>query len=186
MEISGSNDFFMNDFLVPGEQIVSEKNKKIFAELKGLFGKVPNIFAAFASSENGLETYFSYLSQKNSLTDREREAVNLVVSQVNQCPYCLSFHSAIAGRLGFSNEQILDIRANDIQFDRKLKALTALAHNIALAKGQIVGDVLEDFYEAGYDQGHLVDVVLAVGNITTLNLLYAITNVPIDWPKVAV
>ena len=26
MEISGSNDFFMNDFLVPGEQIVSEKN----------------------------------------------------------------------------------------------------------------------------------------------------------------
>ena len=37
MEISGSNDFFMNDFLVPGEQIVSEKNKKIFAELKGLF-----------------------------------------------------------------------------------------------------------------------------------------------------
>lgn len=176
----------MNDFLVPDEQNVSERNKRIFEELKGMFGKVPNIFAAFASSENGLEAYFNYLTQKNSLTDREREAVNLIVSQVNQCPYCLSFHSAMASRLGFSNEQILDIRANDIQFDQKLKAVAALAHNIALTKGKVVGDILEDFYEAGYDQGHLVDVVLAIGNITTLNLLYAITNVPIDWPKITV
>lgn len=176
----------MNDFLVPNEQNVSERNKRIFEELKELFGRVPNIFAAFTSSGNGLEAYFNYITQKSSLTDREREAVNLIVSQVNQCPYCLSFHSAIAARLGFSNEQILDIRANDIQFDQKLKAVAALAHNIALTKGKIVGDVLEDFYEAGYDQGHLVDVVLAIGNITTLNLLYAITNVPIDWPKITV
>ena len=176
----------MNDFLMPNEQNVSEKNKRIFEELKGMFGKVPNIFVAFASSENGLENYFNYLTQKNSLSYREREVVNLIVSQVNQCPYCLSFHSAVAERIGFSNDQILDIRANDIQFDKKLKAIAALAHNIALTKGKIVGDILLDFYEAGYDQGHLVDVVLAVGNITTLNLLYAITNVPIDWPKVTV
>jgi uncharacterized peroxidase-related enzyme len=176
----------MNEFLVPDEQNVSEKNKRIFEELKGQFGKVPNIFAAFASSENGLESYFSYLSQKNSLTSVEREVVNLVVSQVNECPYCLSFHTAIASRLGLSNEQILNIRANDIQFDRKLKAIAALAHNIALNKGKVVGDILLEFYEAGYDQGHLVDVVLAVGSITTLNLLYAITDVPIDWPKVIV
>jgi uncharacterized peroxidase-related enzyme len=176
----------MNEFLVPDEQNVSEKNKRIFEELKGQFGKVPNIFAAFASSENGLESYFSYLTQKNSLTSVEREVVNLVVSQVNECPYCLSFHTAIASRLGLSNEQILNIRANDIQFDRKLKAIAALAHNIALNKGKVVGDILLEFYEAGYDQGHLVDVVLAVGSITTLNLLYAITDVPIDWPKVIV
>lgn len=176
----------MNEFVVPGEQNISDKHKRIFGELKGLFGTVPNIFAAFASSENGLENYFNYLTQKSSLSDREREAVNLVVSQVNECPYCLSFHSAIAGRLGFTNEEIMNIRANDIDFDRKLKALTALAQNIAITRGKIVGSILEDFYEAGYDQGHLVDVVLAVGNIWTLNLLYAITNVPIDWPKVYV
>jgi uncharacterized peroxidase-related enzyme len=176
----------MSDFLMPNEQEVSEKNKRIFEELKGMFGKVPNIFVAFASSENGLENYFNYLTQKNSLTDREREVVNLVVSQVNRCPYCLSFHSAVAERIGFSSEQILDIRANDIQFDKKLKAIAALAHNIALTKGHIAGAILLDFYEAGYDQGHLVDVVLAVGNITTLNLLYAITNVPIDFSRVTV
>jgi len=176
----------MNDFLMPNGQNVSESNKIIFEELKSMFGKVPNIFLAFTSSENGLENYFNYLSQKNSLTYREREVVNLIVSQVNQCQYCLSFHSSVATGIGFSNEQILDIRANDIQFDRKLKAIAALAHNIALTKGHIAGAILLDFYEAGYDQGHLVDVVLAVGNITTLNLLYAITNVPIDWPQVIV
>jgi uncharacterized peroxidase-related enzyme len=176
----------MNDLSVQNEQNVSEKNKRIFEGLKGMFGRVPNIFTAFASSENGLEAYFNYLTQKNSLTDVEREVVNLIVSQVNQCPYCLSFHTAIAAGLGLTDQQILDIRANDIGFDRKLKAIAALAHNIAQTKGRIVGDILLEFYELGYDQGHLVDVVLAVGNITTLNLLYAITNVPIDWPKVIV
>lgn len=176
----------MNEFIVSTEQSISDKNKRIFGELRGLFGIVPNIFAAFASSENGLENYFNYLTQKSSLSDRERETVNLIVSQVNQCPYCLSFHTVIASRIGFTNDEILDIRANNIRFDRKLKAVAALAHNITLTKGKIVGDILENFYEAGYDQGHLVDVVLAVGNIWTLNLLYAITNVPIDWPKVNV
>ncbi|MBO9202387.1 MULTISPECIES: carboxymuconolactone decarboxylase family protein [Niastella] len=176
----------MSEFVVPTEQNISDKQKRFFGELKGLYGIVPNIFAAFASSENGLENYFNYLTQKSSLTDRERETVNLIVSQVNQCQYCLSFHSTIASRLGFTNEEILNIRANDIQFDRKLKAVAALAQNIAMTRGKIVGSILEDFYEAGYDQGHLVDVVLAVGNIWTLNLLYAITNVPIDWPKVYV
>ena len=176
----------MNDFLMPNEDNVSEKNKRIFEELKGMFGKVPNIFVAFGSSENGLENYFNYLTQRNSLSYREREVVNLIVSQVNQCAYCLSFHSVVAERIGFSDEQILDIRANDVQFDKKLKAIAALAYNIALTKGHISGDILLNFYEAGYDQGHLVDVVLAVGNTTTLNLLYAITNVPIDWPQVAV
>ncbi|WP_346319230.1 carboxymuconolactone decarboxylase family protein [Chitinophaga sp. YIM B06452] len=174
----------MSDFLLPDGQDVSEKNQGIFEELKGMFGKVPNIFVAFASSENGLENYFSYLTQKNSLTYREREVVSLVVSQVNRCPYCLSFHSAVAERIGFSSKQVLDIRSNDIQFDGRLSAVAALAHSMALTKGHIAGDILLDFYEAGYHQGHLVDVVLAVGNITTLNLLYAITNVPIDFPSV--
>jgi uncharacterized peroxidase-related enzyme len=176
----------MIDFLVPNEQNVSEKNQRIFEELTDMFGKVPNILVAFTSSENGLENYFNYLTQNNSLSYREREVVNLVVSQVNQCPYCLSFHSAVAERIGFSNEEILDVRANNIRFDKNLKAIAALAHNIALTKGHITGAILLDFYEAGYDQGHLVDVVLAVGNITTLNLLYAITNVPIDFPHVTV
>ncbi|WPU96917.1 carboxymuconolactone decarboxylase family protein [Mucilaginibacter sabulilitoris] len=176
----------MSNFLMPNEQEVSDKNKKIFEEFKRMFGKVPNIFLAFTSSENGLESYFNYFTQKNSLSYREREVINLVVSQVNECPYCLSLHSVIAERLGFTKEQILDIRANNILFDNKLKAIAALAQRLVVAKGNIAGPYLLDFYQQGYDQGHLVDVVLAVGNISTLNLLYAISNVPIDFPHVTV
>lgn len=176
----------MNNLFMLNEPDVTEKREKIFEALKSMFGKVPNIFLAFASSENGLENYFNYLTQENSLTYREREVVNLVVSQVNECPYCISLHSKVAEGIGFTKEQILDIRANNIQFDNRLKAIAALAQKIAVTKGHIAGPVLLDFYEEGYDQGHLVDVVLAVANISTLNLLYAITNVPIDFPHVTV
>ena len=177
----------MDAFIMPEPHHASEKNQKILEELRSMFGKIPNIFLAFASSENGLAHYFNYLTQKNSLNQGEREVISLVVSQVNKCPYCLSFHSAVAERIGFSPEQISDIRANNIHFDKKLKALAALAHDIAINKGHVSpGNIIMDFYESGYDQGHLVDLVLAVGNITTLNLLYAITNVPIDWPEIVV
>ncbi|SEJ79624.1 uncharacterized peroxidase-related enzyme [Dyadobacter sp. SG02] len=172
----------MTGFTLPTKNDVSAENQEIFSKLHKVYGMVPNIFAAFASSENGLANYFNFVNQKNSLTEKEKEVVNLVVSQVNECPYCISFHSEIARRIGFTSDEILSIRSMDMQFDRRLRAVGRLAQNIVMTKGRIIGDILEDFYEAGYNQGHVVDVVLAVGNIITLNLLYAITDIPIDWP----
>jgi AhpD family alkylhydroperoxidase len=176
----------MENFKLPSINGLSPVNLEISSELNKMFGVVPSIFLVFASSENGLENYFSSLRKKNSLTEQENEVVSLVVSQINRCPYCLSFHTAMAKRLGFTNEQILDIRSTDILFDKKLQALASLTKNVVLNKGQLITDVLEEFLERGYDQGNLVDVVMAVGNITTMNLLYAVANIPIDWPAVTV
>jgi uncharacterized peroxidase-related enzyme len=174
----------MIQFILPEANDLSSETQGIFKELQTQYGSVPNIFSAFASSENGLSAYFNFIRRKNSLTPRENEVVNIVVSQVNQCQYCLSFHTALAKRLNFSDDEINVLRSADISSDHRLDALAKLTKEIVERKGSITGVTIEQFYEAGFDQGHLVDVVLAVGNVTTMNLLYAITEVPIDWPVV--
>lgn len=172
----------MNKFTVPTREQVSPANQAIFDNLTKLVGHVPNLYAVYAHSENALGNYLAFSNGKTSLKAKEKEVVNLVVSQVNECLYCLSAHSVFAKMNGFSDEQILDIRRADITFDAKLDALAKLTKSITENKGHADPQLVENFYAAGYNQGNLVDVVLIVGDKTITNYLHALTEVPVDWP----
>jgi AhpD family alkylhydroperoxidase len=71
---------------------------------------VPNLYATFAHSEHALGNYLTLQNGKSSLTAKEREVINLVVSQVNECAYCLAAHTVLGGMVGFTPEQIIAIR----------------------------------------------------------------------------
>ena len=98
----------MNTFNVPTREEVSEKNKAIFDNLEQKIGFVPNLYATYAHSETALENYLNFQSGKISLKTKEKEVINLAVSEVNQCIYCLSVHTAIAKMNGFTDEEILE------------------------------------------------------------------------------
>lgn len=176
----------MKSFPVPTRADVTANNQQIFDNLNKMVGFVPNLYAAFAQSEHALGNYLALQSGKTSLRGKELEVVNLVVSQVNQCVYCLSAHSALAKRQGFTEEQILAIRKAAIDFDPKLDALARLAKSITENRGHADPELLEQFYAAGYNEGSLVDLVMVVGDKTITNYLYALTEVPVDWPAVPV
>ncbi|EDM44410.1 Alkylhydroperoxidase AhpD core [unidentified eubacterium SCB49] len=74
---------------------VSPKNQAIFDDLKGKLGFVPNLYGAYAHSETALENYLTFSGSKTSLSAKEREVINLAVSEVNQCFYCLSAHTVL-------------------------------------------------------------------------------------------
>ena len=82
----------MTTFTVPTKEEVSENNQAIFDNLNKALGFVPNLFATIAYSKNGLERFLAYQNAKTSLSNKEKEAVNLIVSQVNGCIYCQSAH----------------------------------------------------------------------------------------------
>jgi alkylhydroperoxidase family enzyme len=83
---------------------------------------------------------------------------------------------------GFTDEQILEIRRASITFDNKFDALVKLAKSIAENKGHADEKLLEHFYAAGYNEGSLLDLVIAVGDKTITNYVYALTSIPIDFP----
>lgn len=167
---------------VPTRDQVTPANQAIFDQLNGKLGMVPNLYATLALSENALGSYLAFQNAKSSINGKAREAVNLVVSQVNECAYCLAAHTVIGGMVGFSSEQILELRSGRATFDPKLDALARLVRNITLTRGHADQTLVDAFLAAGWTQENLVDVIVAIGDKVVTNYLHATTQVPVDFP----
>lgn len=172
----------MSTFNVPTREDVSENNQAIFDNLNKALGFVPNLYATYANSDTALENYLNFANANTSLSAKEKEAVNLAVSQVNECIYCLSAHTAIGKMNGFTDEQILELRAGHSSVNSKLDALAKLAKNVTENRGRTDETVLENFFNAGYTKGNLIDTISLVGDKTISNYIHSTTQVPVDFP----
>ncbi len=173
----------MKPFDVPTRDDVSEQNQQIFDDLKSKVGFIPNIYATYAYSEHAPARYLAFANGKTSLNNKEKEVINLAVSQVNGCTYCQAAHTAIGKMNGFSEEQTIELRQGRAPFNEKLDALAKLAKSITENRGKISDVVLANFFDAGYTKENLVDVVLNIGDKTTTNFLHNLTDIPVDFPE---
>ena len=172
----------MNTFPVPTHATVSPANQALFDNLKKGLGMVPNLYATFAHSETALPTYLAFQNAKSSLMGKAREVVNLVTSQVNNCEYCLAAHTTLGGMVGFTSEQIIEIRHGHASFDPKFDALARLTKGVVENRGHIDPALLEGFFAAGWTKENLVDAIVIMGDKTVSNYLHGVTKVPVDFP----
>ena len=169
-------------FEVPPRDKVSLVHQASYDNLVKALGFVPNLYAQFAHSDNALSIYLAAQNAKSSLTNREKEAVNLIVSQVNDCAYCIAAHTIGARKNGFLDYQILELRNGVASFDDRIDALVRLAKDIAGNKGKVDPEIVNNFLVAGYTRGNLIDVIMLVGIRSIANYVFALTAPPIDFP----
>jgi uncharacterized peroxidase-related enzyme len=172
----------MPHFAVPARADVSPENQAIFDNLNGMLKFVPNLYATFAYSQTALGTYLALQNAKSSLNAKQREIVNLVVSQVNECEYCLAAHTAVGKMVGFTDAQILEIRCGRATFDTKLDALARFVREVAEKRAHVPAASTEAFLEHGWTEGNLVDVMMAIGDKIISNYLHSVTKIPVDFP----
>ncbi|MFZ6010777.1 MAG: carboxymuconolactone decarboxylase family protein [Bacteroidota bacterium] len=155
----------------------------IFDALKSKVGMVPNLYATIANSPNTLPAYLAFDEAlgKGVFNAKERQAIFLVVSQVNGCHYCQSAHTALGKMNGFTEEETIQLRQATIG-DKRLNALTALAAEIIREHGKPSQGALDAFYAAGYGNDALVELVAHIGYKTVANYLHNIADFPIDFP----
>lgn len=173
----------MNTVKVPTRDQVSPESQAIFDQLQKALGKVPNLYATIGYSSQALKGMLGFEDQLNKgvFTVTEREAINLVVSQVNNCDYCLAAHTLIAGMKGISKQETLDFRRGSVA-DPKLNAVIQLAKSVAENRGKATQDKVEDFLAAGFDNTALIELVGMVVLRSFTNYVYALTEVPVDFP----
>ncbi len=169
------------EFNVPAKEEVSATNQEIFESLNKALGFVPNLYATIAYSDNGLKRYLDFQNAKTSLSNKEKEAVNLIVSQVNGCVYCQSAHTVLGEMNGFNKKQLLDIRKGKSE-NAKLNALVKLTKDLTKNRGNASSDNVEDFFAHGYTKENLVDLILQISDKTAMNYLHNLTKVPVDFP----
>ncbi len=172
----------MSRFKIPTREQVSEANQQIFDKLKEGLGFVPNLYAYYAKNENALSDYLNFQNRKSTLSKREKEIVNLVVSEYNGCYYCQSAHTVIAGLNGFSSDEILKVRQGLAPFDAKLNALAKFTLDTVGTKGKVSAQDRDAFLEAGYTEADLIDVAMIIGEKTISNYIHNLVDFEIDFP----
>ena len=172
----------MQTINVPTREEVNTTNQAIFDNLKKGLGMVPNLYATFAHSDTALATYMAFQNAKSSVSGKAREVVNLVVSQVNECQYCLAAHTMLGKMNGFTDEQVLEIRHGQASFDAKFDALARLTKGIVQSRGHVDQALVEAFFDAGWTKENLVDAIVVIGDKTVSNYLHSTTKIPVDFP----
>jgi uncharacterized peroxidase-related enzyme len=174
----------MSNLKVVTREQAAPQIQGIFDALKSKVGMVPNLYAFIANSAITLPAYLAFDEAlgKGVFNAKERQAIFLAVSQVNDCHYCQSAHTAIAKMNGFSEEETIKLRTATIE-DNRLNAITSLASEITRTHGKPSEKTLDDFFAAGFGTDALVELVAHIGYKTVANYLHNIAHFPIDFPE---
>lgn len=152
----------------------TELSDEFLKQTKGsrIKGALADVYRQLAQSEPATLAYFQMEKalQQGPLTDQEVEAVKLVVSEVNQCEFCLSVHLVKSKSLGLTAEQIHALRAGDSCDDERLDAVAIFTRQVLNSAGKVTDDQYRAMQLAGFTDQALVDILLAVSTISFTNL----------------
>lgn len=172
----------MNLFKIPSKLELSDSNQEIYNKVNDQLGFVPNIYTYMAKHPNALADYLAFIGRKSTLSNKEKEAVSLAVSQINGCQYCQSAHTALGKMNGFTEEETIKLRAGNAPFDSKLDALTKLVVSITKNRGKADKEDVENFFKAGYTENQFIDITFVIADKIITNFLAITTSMEIDFP----
>ena len=157
----------------------------LLTEVERQLGRVPNLYAALAASPAALA---GYLAMRDKLSHgvlrlRLREQFALLVAQENGCTYCVSAHSARAGKLGLSQDELAATRLAEAP-DPHTRAVLRTARAIMRARGDLDDAELTEARAAGVTDAELGEIVAHVALNTLSNYFNHVARPVLDFPEV--
>lgn len=162
-----------------------EDSRKELQALAAQFGKVLNIHGAMAHSPAVLQSYVALqqvIGDYGTFDARTREAIALVVGNVDECTYCQSAHTMGAKAAGLSEDQTIAIRRGDIDFDDKLAVLLELARQTTANKGSVKDDAWTAALDAGWSDAQLTELSVHVALNLFTNYFNHLVETDLDIP----
>ncbi len=136
-------------------------------------GFIPNMYANMVNAPAVLSTYlhgYGLFRSESGFSPAEQEIVFLAVSKVNGCKYCTAAHSMIADKMsGVPADVLKAIRGGEPIPDARLAALCALAVEMVESQGRPQAATVKAFLDAGFEEKHLLYIVLAISVKTLSN-----------------
>lgn len=175
----------MKTITVPNRSSVEPDAQLLFDSLKKRLGKVPNLYATIGYSANVLAGFLDFEAAipEQSFSPKEKEGIALLVSEINNCKYCLAAHTLLAKLKGYTEEEVLELRRG-VSSDLKFTKVLELTRSIVLNKGNVDDSELDGFFSAGYQEKDLVELIALITVRIFTNYVYAATLIPIDFPPV--
>ena len=159
------------------------------APLQGVLkqlGVVPNLFRMIANSPAALKGYLELYGalSKGVLPASIREAIALVVAELNQCDYCLSAHAFLASNLVNIEDTEITANRKGLSRDKQTQAILQFVISVVLERGKVGSDQLLKIREAGLNDAEIVEVIQHVSLNIFTNYLNNAGRAEVDFPLV--
>jgi uncharacterized peroxidase-related enzyme len=142
---------------------------KVFAQR----GNVPNMFRVMAHRPEifaTMQAHFSAVLNTGTVSTKLKELIIVRTSQLNETPYCLASHTALAKRLGWTGEQIahLDEWSQRDDFSPAEKAALRLAETVTRNAHKVSDEQFAEL-RSFYSEGEIVELLCAIGLFNYFN-----------------
>ncbi|AVI51142.1 carboxymuconolactone decarboxylase [Pukyongia salina] len=159
-----------------------EESKALLEKSKKAFGYIPNLHAALAGAPGLLEAYqnIHQLFVNSSFNNDELTVVWQSINVEHQCHYCVPAHTAIAKAMKV-DDAITDALRNKTELpSSKLEVLRDTTLSVVRNRGNISKDEIQVFYDAGFTQRQLLEIILGIAQKTISNYTNHIAETPMD------
>ncbi|PKQ65037.1 carboxymuconolactone decarboxylase [Labilibaculum filiforme] len=172
----------MSIFKIHSVESAPEKSKPLLEKSVKAFGMVPGLHAVLAESPGLLEAYqmLHELFVNTSFNDEELTVVWQTINVEHECHYCVPAHTAIAKMMKIDDSIIEALSNGTAMPTKKLQALHVFTLAMVRNRGAVSEADINEFFAAGYEQRHVLEVILGLSQKVISNYTNRVAATPID------
>lgn len=146
------------------------------------FGMIPNLHAVMADSPAVLKAYKNLHEwfQESDFNAEELTVIWQTINVEHQCHYCIPAHTGIAHMMKVDPVIIDALVKNKPLQDKKLQALHDTTLSLVRNRGHLSKEERENFYDVGYKNKHLQEIVLGIAQKVMSNYINHLADTPVD------
>ena len=159
-----------------------EGSKAFLENSQKAYGMIPGLHGVLAGAPKVLEAYQTLheLFTQTSFNEEELTVVWQSINVEHACHYCVPAHTGIAKMMKV-DDAITEALRNETPLDNaKLEALRTITLIIVRNRGHVTQEDLNTFYATGYEEKHVLEIILGLSQKTISNYVNHIANTPVD------
>ncbi len=159
-----------------------EASKPFLENSQKTFGRLPGLHKVLAESPQAYEAY-QLLHKLFTETDFDAEELTVVWQSINvehACHYCVPAHTGIAKMMKVDNAITEALRNETPLASAKLEALRTFTVQMVRERGNVSGEQMQAFFDAGYGHRAVLDVILGLAQKTMSNYVNHVAVTPVD------
>jgi len=172
----------MTSLKIQSLESAPEESKELLEKSKKAYGMIPGLHGVLAGAPGILDAYqkLHELFVDSSFNNEELTVVWQSINVEHECHYCVPAHTGIAKMMKV-DDAITEALRNETKLeDSKLEALRTMTLKIVRNRGNVTQEDLDAFYEAGYGERQVLEIILGLSQKTISNYVNHIANTPVD------
>ena len=150
---------------------------------KAAFGRLPGLHAVMAGAPallDGYQVLHRLFAEETSFDADEKTVVWQTINVAHECHYCVPAHTGIAKAMKVSDEISYALRDETPLPSAKLEALRSFTLVMLESRGRPSEAQMQAFLDAGYNQRHVLEIILGLAQKVMSNYTNHIAETPVD------